>query len=141
MSEGYTRITLDGKEYGIKFGYLSFKLITKAKNRSMMFDEDGNPNEIGVAKIIYSGYVNNCDNKNTEAMPFDDFSKLFDKMITEDGGVDAATEIIKVWTESKDVQELIEKNIEKKSLTETENLTSTNSNPSSSENSDTNPGS
>lgn len=134
--DGYAKLTLDGKEYGIKFGYLSFKLITQDRNRSMMFDEDGNPNDMGVTKIIYAGYQNNCVNKNTEAMPFDEFSRLFDKTVVEDGGVEKVTEIIQLWTESADVKELVEKNQEKKNLNPEPDLTLTNSNQSVLENSE-----
>lgn len=114
---GYTKIDIPGKgEVGLHFAYVSFKLIMGEKNKSLMFDEEGNPNELGVAKIIYSGYQNNCINKGIEAvLTFDDFTKAIDTIAVQDGGIQVLTDVIKCWSESTEVKSLVEKNAEKKS--------------------------
>ena len=103
------------KGHGIKFGYLSYKMIMTDKNRSFLFDEDGNPNDLGIAKIIYSGYVNNCINKDVEAkITFDEFSRLVDSCAATPEGVDELKEAIKAWTESSDIQDLVKATVEDK---------------------------
>ena len=85
-----------------------------SKNRSLLFDENGNPTDIGVAKIIYSGYQNNCLNKDIDAdIPFDDFTKWVDGLIQTEKGNDELKEIITIWSESADIQALV-KDSEKK---------------------------
>lgn len=112
----YTTIKIAGKDVGLEFGYLSYKLIMTDKNRSLMFDEDGSPNDIGVSKIIYSGYQNNCINKNAEVkIPFDEFSREVDRLAVTEDGIATLTAIIKVWSDSTDVQALIKDTDEKKS--------------------------
>lgn len=112
----YTTIEVNGKAVGLKFGYLSYKLIMTDKNRSLMFSDDGNPNDLGVSKIIYSGYQNNCINKNVEAeIGFDDFSREVDKLAASEEGIKKLTEIIQVWTDSADIQALVKDTGEKKS--------------------------
>ncbi len=133
----YTKITVSGSEVGLKFGYLSYKLIMTDKNRELFFDEDGTPNDLGLAKIIYSGYQNNCVNKNTEVtLSIDDFSRSIDSMITTETGKDELAAIIKSWAESTDIQNLV-KDVEKKSQEvspdqSTETLTESSSLPTES---------
>jgi hypothetical protein len=91
------------------------------KNKSIMFDEDGNPNDLGIAKIIYSGYQNNCINKNVEAaISFDDFSKWVDQTILTTEGSDLLRDVLKVWADSVEIQDLIKAPIEKKSQEQTD---------------------
>lgn len=119
----YTSILFPGKglegsdlKVGLKFEYESYKMVMTAKNRSLLFDEDGNPTALGVAKIIYSGYYNNCINKDVEMeFELDDFSRLTDSMLLEPSGADTVREIMKVWAESNDIQDLVKSVSEKKS--------------------------
>jgi hypothetical protein len=117
----YTTIQIGDAKVGIKFGYTSYKLIMTDKNKSIMFDEDGNPNDLGIAKIIYSGYQNNCINKNVEAaISFDDFSKWVDQTILTTEGSDLLRDVLKVWADSVEIQDLIKAPIEKKSQEQTD---------------------
>ena len=107
------------KGHTLHFGYLSYKLIMTDKNRSLMFDENGNPNDIGITKIIYSGYQNHCINKDIEAtLSFEDFSRLVDDLAVTPEGLEELKVIIKSWSESTDIQKLVKDTGEKKSLTE-----------------------
>lgn len=140
----YTSILLPGKgpegadlKVGLKFEYESYKIVMTAKNRSLLFDEEGNPTALGVAKIIYSGYVNNCLNKDVEIeFELDDFSRVTDLMLQSDGGTDTVKEIMKLWAESNDIQDLIKSVSEKKNqtppLTSTETLQESNNSPTES---------
>ena len=84
-----------------------------------MFDENGNPNDIGITKIIYSGYQNHCINKDIEAtLSFEDFSRLVDDLAVTPEGLEELKVIIKSWSESTDIQKLVKDTGEKKSLTE-----------------------
>lgn len=112
----YKKVTVNGQEIGLKFGYASYKIIMTSKNRSLLFDENGNPTDLGVAKIIYSGYQNNCLNKDVDAdIPFDDFSKWVDGLAQSDDGKELLTAIITLWSESSDIKALVKNDIEKKS--------------------------
>lgn len=109
-------IEIAGKKVSLHFGYLSYKTVMTSKNRNLLFDESGNPTDIGVAKIIYSGYQNDCMNKEIEAdIPFDDFSRGVDLIASGENGVETLQAIIKEWSESNDIQKLIKDTEEKKS--------------------------
>lgn len=119
----YTTIDIPGKgpegaalKVGLKFGFDSYEMVLTAKNMSALFDEDGNPTNAGVARIIYSGYYNNCLNKNVELdMEFDDFRRAINEISKTPEGLESLTAIIKIWTESNDIQNLINTVVEKKS--------------------------
>ena len=105
-----------------------------------MFDEQGNPNDLGITKIIYSGYQNNCINKDIEAtLSFEDFSRIVDELAVTPEGLEELKAVIKSWTESTDIQKLVKDTGEKKSLTE-ENTTLTESSNLPSENLVSDPG-
>lgn len=115
----YTTIQVGDKKVGIKFGYLSYKLIMTDKNRSLMFDEEGNPNDLGIAKIICSGYQNNCINKNVEAeLSFEDISKWVDESALTEEGLELLKSVIKSWADSADIQALIKESEKKSQLTQ-----------------------
>lgn len=126
----YTKFDIAGQSVGIKFGYLSYKTIVSDKNRSLMFDDDGNVLEAGLAKIIHSGYVNNCVIKNVEAvLTIDDFAKQVDEMVVTPEGVEKLKEVIVLWSESNEVKEAAKKitDAEKKSpLTSESSVTESN---------------
>lgn len=117
--EGRTKITLGGVDYPLMFGYLSLKLLMGDKNRAMIFNDDGSPTELGVTKIVYSGHQDYCMTRNVEVLPFDQFAREFDKVLTAEDGVQVMTDILKVWSDSRDVQDLVKQNEEKKSQPET----------------------
>lgn len=116
--EGRTKINLGGVDYPLMFGYLATKSIKQDKNLGALFNEDGSPTEIGYAKIVYSGHQNHCFDRNTTALPFGQFVKLFDELISSEEGVQIVADILKVWFDSEDVQDLIKKS-EKKSQEQT----------------------
>lgn len=112
----YKKVTVNGQEIGLKFGYASYKIIMTSKNRSLLFDENGNPTDLGVSKIIYSGYQNNCLNKDVDVdIPFDDFSKWVDGLASNEEGAELLKEIITLWSNSSDIRDLVKVEAEKKS--------------------------
>lgn len=138
----YIKLKIPGDkptEVGLKFGYLSFKMIKTSANRDVLIGEDGMLNIDGISKVIYSGYYNNCMNKNVEMqLLLEDFSRVVDKMAETAEGVESLKAIIECWTQSEDVQGLIKEtsatgtaaNDEKKTPAET----LTDSNNSATEN-------
>ena len=107
-------ITFQG--YGIEFGYLSFKKIMMDKNRNIMIDSNGSPNDLGVSKIIYSGYQNYCVNHEIEiALSFDEFCRVIDKAAQTKKGIDEIQNIIQAWAESSDIRDLVKQNESNKS--------------------------
>lgn len=138
----YTKFKVGEKEVGIKFGYESYKAVMSDKNRDLLLNEDSTLTPIGIVRIIYSGYQNNCLNKNIEIeFEFEDFSRAVDETILQEGGGEKLKAIISAWEQSTDVQKLIKETSEKKSLTNEPNpstLTESNSLPL--ENSESVPG-
>jgi len=118
----------------LKFGYISYEMIITDKNRALMFTENGEVKPAGIAKIIYSGYINNCINKDVEAVyEVEDFSKQLSSMSGEDG-LAKVREVIEAWVSSNDMKAAIDRNKEqKKSLqqpTEEKNVTGSVESPS-----------
>lgn len=114
--EGRTKINLGGVDYPLMFGYLSFTTIFSETNRGVIFQEDGRLTDIGVPMIIYAGYENHChERRSATKISLDDFSREVGKLLIQDGGLQTVQDIIKVWQDSRDVQDLVSQNKEKKS--------------------------
>ena len=125
----------------LHFGYISYKSIMTDKNRSLMFDEEGNPNDLGITKIIYSGYQNHCINKDIQAeLSFEDFSRVIDESAVTPEGMEEIKACIKAWSESADIQKLVKDQEKKSQIKETNPSTLTESNSLPSENLTSSPG-
>ncbi len=115
----YIKFPMPAGQVGIKFGQISFEIIQTDRNKRYMFDGDGNLKSLGVAKVIHSGYINNCINKDMEAAyEVEDFSRQLSTMTSAED-VELVTAVIKAWADSTEMKDLIEKSKgeEKKSLT------------------------
>jgi len=138
----YTRITIAGKEVGLKFGYLSYKSIRTGKNADLLIEEDGTLTDIGLSRIIHSGYENNCVNKNIQAiLTVEDFSRAIDEIAQTEEGKQILSDIITVWRNSEDVQNLIKDAEKKNQVADQSKETSMESNSLPLENLESGPGS
>lgn len=123
----YIKFPMPGGEVGLKFGYTSYTMVFGSKNLSLMFDEEGNPTPTGIAKIIYSGYANNCVIKEIEAtLTVDDFAEAINELYKTN--TETLKAAILCWTESKEMKNAVAKleaiTEEKKSLLSGENISS-----------------
>ena len=55
----YTTITINDQKVGLKFGMASFRYLSEKFVEGISFN-NGELTEIGIAHLIYSGYLNNC---------------------------------------------------------------------------------
>jgi hypothetical protein len=94
----YTKIEIDGKTIGLKFGMASFRYLQGKMVDGISFI-DNSINEIGIAQILYSGYYNNCLIK--EEIPvykLDFFVDYIEKNINNEDFLNELKNIITIWS-------------------------------------------
>lgn len=58
---GYIALEINGEKVGLKFGMPANRMFTEKMAENIdLISKDGVVNEIGVAYLIYFGYLNNC---------------------------------------------------------------------------------
>lgn len=86
------------------------------RNATLFTEEGGQLTDLGISKIIYSGYVNDCVVKNSPVkLSFEDFDRGLDELAKTDEGVEQIKSAIVEWKNSTDIQNLIKDTEEKKS--------------------------
>jgi hypothetical protein len=97
----YTKLKLNDQEIGLKFGMYSARYLSDKLTNGYCFNGD-EITEIGIAHVIYGGYLNNCAIKDIQAdITFEDIVDHVESSITDASKVDALTSVIKVWSESQ----------------------------------------
>lgn len=120
----YMKVSISGKEVGLKFGYTAFKLFMNAVASApgMYMDEGSKIKEEGLAKIVHTAYINNCLNKDVvPELEVDDIQEWLDATSTTPEGAELIRAIFEAWQNSTTVKRMVEES-EKKSQSE---LTST----------------
>jgi hypothetical protein len=103
----YTKITIEGQEVGLKFGYDAVKefLIDCEKNQEEYFDNNQNLTVFGVAALVYWAYRNNQLVKQEDVIiqmeSFEDW--VIEKAATDEGMAELAN-ISKLYEESRYVK-------------------------------------
>lgn len=103
----YTKITIEGQEVGLKFGYDAVKefLIDCEKNQEEYFDNNQNLTVFGVAALVYWAYRNNQLVKQEDVIiqmeAFEDW--VIEKAATDEGMAELAN-ISKLYEESRYVK-------------------------------------
>jgi hypothetical protein len=100
----YTKITIEGQEVGLKFGYDAVKefLIDCEKNQEEYFDSQNNLTVFGVAALVYWAYRNNQLVKQEDVIiPMETFEDwVMEKAATEEGLAELGN-IGKLYEESR----------------------------------------
>lgn len=111
MNNGYTQITIGEKPVGIKFAYEALKLFIKASENKVDIYFDGQTLTIlGMAKLIQSGYIINCELKEAEPeIKFDNFYEWVEQNNETPDGLIELNRVIKVYSDSVVNKKLIEK--------------------------------
>lgn len=105
MNNGYTTIVIGGETVGLKYGLPAVRQITEKLSGGNLIT--GNTyNEVGIAHILYAGYINNCIVKEVEAKHKFEFFYDFIEEIAISGEVEGVTEAIKCFEESRFVKAL-----------------------------------
>lgn len=102
-----TTIEMNGQTIDLKFGLCANRIFFEKSVTHKFFDGDA-LNEVGIANLLYAGYLNDRIVKQTEpSLAFEDFNNLVDGSIIT-GDTKQLANAIKVWTESAFVQASID---------------------------------
>lgn len=110
----YTTITIEGQEIGLKFGMFSAKYLQTKLNNGFCFIGD-EITEIGIAHVLYAGYLNNCAIKDIKPeLTFEGVVNFIEGSIKDADKVTALTNVIKVWSEVQFAKSEVTKEPKKK---------------------------
>lgn len=125
---GYCRISIEGQEVGLKFGYECNKWFFTAMLENTDTYTDGESlSHIGFANLFYYAYKNNCAIKTEKPLfgPEHFYNWMEEKISTVEGQKEFA-DIVTVWSETQNTKDIVEKMTalrgdveEKKNLTAT----------------------
>jgi hypothetical protein len=106
---GYTRITIEGHEVGLKFGYECNKwFLTAYFDQIETYSDGENLSLIGFAKLFHCAYRNNCAIKDEKpVLTTEDFYNSIEQMLRKDP--QGFADIVEVWSKSESTKEIIEK--------------------------------
>ena len=95
----YTKLKIHETEVGLKFGMHSARYLAEKLQNGFCFAGD-EITEIGIAHVIYSGYLNNCAVKEIKPeLTFEGVVDFVESCIGKEDKVAALTSVIKVWSE------------------------------------------
>lgn len=95
----YTTITIENKEIGLKFGMYSARYLSDKLTNGFCFIGD-EITEIGIAHLIYSGYINNCAVKDEKPdMTFEQVVNFVESSVTDPDKVNNLANVVKVWAD------------------------------------------
>jgi hypothetical protein len=99
----YTTITINGEKVGLKFGMYSFRYLSEGRFVEGLSFANNQLTEIGIAHILYSGYINNCVVKDTKdpKYTFEDFVDFIEKNIQNEEVLIEVKKILEVWAASE----------------------------------------
>jgi hypothetical protein len=100
----YCQITINGKILGLKFGMMSARLFFEALEKKVLMYGD-TLNELGIAYVLWYGYLNNCEVKGVD--PEYPFEMFYDFVEQNAGGNEEITAALKKWSETKPIQDAI----------------------------------
>ena len=97
----YTKLTINNEEVGLKFGMYSARYLADKLQNGYSFSGD-DITEIGIAHVIYSGYLNNCAIKDMKAeLTFENVVDFVEESVNDEGKVNALASAMKVWSEAQ----------------------------------------
>ena len=102
----YAQITINGEAVGMRFGMLATQLFYDAAENGKRLMVGGNITDVGIAYVLYCGYVNHCEVKMID--PVLTFDVFYDRV---DGAGEGDSEIgvaLDCWAKSRVVQKAVE---------------------------------
>lgn len=104
----YTKLTINDQSIGLKFGMYSARYLSDKLQNGFCFQGD-QITEIGIAHVVYSGYLNNCAVKDeAPTLTFEQIVDFVEGSIQDKDKVEALTSVIKVWSESQIIAQAAE---------------------------------
>lgn len=114
---GYTEIEVSGIKAGLKFGMYSTRLFAEKSAKIELYAGD-QLNEMGIAVILHTGYLNNCVVKEVEPqLTFESFVDYVESAITDKSVESEVRRVIDVWLNSRVVKQVIDTESKKKDTT------------------------
>ena len=111
----YTTITINGEKIGLKFGMASFRYLSEGKFIEGKSFQNNVITEIGIAHIIYSGYMNNCIVKDIdEKYQFEYFVDFVESNIANNDFLEEIKKIIDLWSNSDFIKNQTDESSKKK---------------------------
>ena len=110
----YTTITINDQKVGLKFGMASFRYLSDKFIEGISFN-NGEITEIGIAHLLYSGYINSCLVKGE--LPenrFEEFVDFIETNIKNESFLNEIKNVLKVWGESDMIKKTVQSNDEPK---------------------------
>ena len=100
----YTTIQINDTNIGLKFGMHSARYLAEKLQNPYCFQGD-EITEIGIAHVLYAGYINNCAVKDiAPSLTFEGVVDFVESCIGDSDKAAALTNVIKVWSESQIVK-------------------------------------
>jgi hypothetical protein len=107
----YCKITVSGKEVGLRFAHLSNKwfMVALFENGEAYSQESGFT-DLGWAKLLHCAYKNDCAIKELKPeLTVEDFYNHIDSLSSDEQGQKDFLEAVKVWSETQATKELVKK--------------------------------
>lgn len=94
----YTTINIENEKVGLKFGMYSARYLSSKLINGFCFEGES-ITEIGIAHVIYAGYLNNCAIKDIQpTLTFERVVDFVEESSKDADKVAALTSVIEVWT-------------------------------------------
>lgn len=95
----YTTINIENKEVGLKFGMYAARYLSSKLTNGFCFEGES-ITEIGIAYVLYAGYLNNCAIKDIKPeLTFERVVDFVEECSKDADKVATLTDVIKVWTD------------------------------------------
>jgi hypothetical protein len=108
---GYIALEINGEKVGLKFGMPANRWFTEKLSENIeLISKDGVVTEIGVAYLIYFGYLNNCLVKEeTQKHGFGYFMEYVEEALLNEDIMPNLIEVSKVYADSRYTQEWVKR--------------------------------
>ena len=94
----YTTIKIGETEIGLKFGMHAARYLSQKLDNGFCFDGDS-ITEIGIAHVVYAGYLNSCAVKDMKpGLTFEEVVDFVETSVNDADKVATLTNVIQLWT-------------------------------------------
>lgn len=95
----YTTITIENQQIGLKFGMYSARYLADKLTNGFCFVKD-EITEIGIAHLVYAGYINNCAIKDEKPqITFEQVVDFVEGSVNDPEKVNNLANVVKVWAD------------------------------------------
>lgn len=102
----YCTITINGEKIGLKFGMASFRYLSQNKFVEGKSFQNNELTEIGIAYILYSGYLNNTIVKDIDpTFTFENFVDYIEANLTNNEFLEEVKKAVEVWSSSEFIKQ------------------------------------